>query len=346
MPSSTSNSNARLPRWPWRTTWLPALFLAAALLLAREGHWRSQDFFTTVRNDRDLWCQVRDAASSSSPMTIALIGESRMQRGVSPSVLARECPGYQVLQLAVGGSSPVPVLKDLAADESFQGIVVCTMTAQFVLPDTGANRQGRYVDYYYTEWNLSKQIDRRIRTALQRTFVIAQLDLSWRVVLRKLLDGESIRPAALREYPDRFATFDFQRPGLDPSALESARQFALEWFPRAVRKAYESASYPQWLAHVDDMEDAVRRIQGRGGRVVFVRPVSDGPVWDIEEQYFPRAKYWNELARRTSAETIHFRDVDSMKGFTCPEWAHLDHEDAIRFTKALAAELRRRGVIE
>jgi len=42
---------------------------------------------------------------------------------------------------------------------------------------------------------------------------------------------------------------------------------------------------------------------------------------------------------------IHFKDVESLKDFTCPDMSHLDYHDACRFTKALVHELRKRGVI-
>jgi hypothetical protein len=321
------------------------VLLAIAVLLAREGYWRSQGFFPTIRDDRDLWCQMREAASSGSGRTIALLGASRMRRGVSPRVLAERCPGYRVLQLAVDGSPPLPGLRDLAADERFRGIVVCSISAQFVVPEGGGKQQDRYVAYYHTEWNVSKKLDRMMRTALQRTFVIAQLGLSWRVLVRQVLDGERPRPPAFREYADRFATIDFERPDVDPSTREGARRFAIEWSPRSVRRAHQGTTYEQWLAHLDEIEDAVRRIQARGGRVLFLRCVSDGPVRIIEEHFFPRAKYWDIFARSTSAVAIHFEDVPAMRAFSCPEWVHLDHRDTIKFTRILADELRRRGIV-
>lgn len=344
MPSSTSSSSARQPRWPWLKTWVPALLLAAVALLGRELYWRGRGFVPIVRDDTDLWCQMRDAASSGDRRTIALVGASRMRRGVSPQVLAAECPGYRVVQLAVGGSSPVAILQDLAADERFRGIVVCSLSAQFVIEDH-RGLQASYLHYYRHDWNLSKRLDRAMRTAVQSTFVIAQLDLSWRVLLRKVLDGERTYAPALRQYADRFSVFDFRRPGGDPQALEGARQFALDWFPDRIQRARRSATREQWLERVGLIDAAVRRIQARGGKVLFVRPPSSGPVRRVEEDNYPRKDYWDVFAASITAPTVHFEDVPVLRALECPEWAHLNEAGTTQFTTAIAAQLHRLGMV-
>jgi hypothetical protein len=76
----------------------------------------------------------------------------------------------------------------------------------------------------------------------------------------------------------------------------------------------------------------VASIQRRGGKVLFVRMPSDGPVRELEKQVFPREKYWDRLLRETGAPGIHFADYPELSKYHCPEWSHLSPADAKTFT--------------
>ena len=89
---------------------------------------------------------------------------------------------------------------------------------------------------------------------------------------------------------------------------------------------------------------AVRKIQARGGEVVFIRPPSIGPYFAREERRAPRAATWDRLLAETGAFGIHFQDYPEMQGLESPEWSHLTREDAARFTRAYVGVLRERYV--
>jgi len=90
------------------------------------------------------------------------------------------------------------------------------------------------------------------------------------------------------------------------------------------------------IKNLDQIEKAVKSIQERGGKVIFVQfPLSEVARKLVEEKY-PRKKYWEVMAARTSAIMIHFEDYPSLSGFECPDFLHLDRGDAVHFTKALA----------
>jgi len=93
------------------------------------------------------------------------------------------------------------------------------------------------------------------------------------------------------------------------------------------------------------VELMVQRIRQRGGQVVFVRYPTTGEHYEMDVKAYPKKLYWDHFASKTSAVTIHFADVPSLRGFDCPDTAHLDYRDAPRFTLALAEELERRAVI-
>lgn len=100
-----------------------------------------------------------------------------------------------------------------------------------------------------------------------------------------------------------------------------------------------------WLKEAMAFDALARKIQARGGRVVFLRLPTRDELWQSQETRNPKRLYWDRLAEKASATMIHFRDVDSLKDFPCPDMSHLDYQDACRFTKALVQELRKRGVI-
>jgi hypothetical protein len=81
---------------------------------------------------------------------------------------------------------------------------------------------------------------------------------------------------------------------------------------------------------------AVAKLRARGVPVVFVRPPSSGEYYTYEQKYFPRDETWDLLLKRTGAPGIHFEDYPELQGFYLPEWSHIAHPDAVRFTAALA----------
>ena len=93
-------------------------------------------------------------------------------------------------------------------------------------------------------------------------------------------------------------------------------------------------------ALIGSIKDDVERIRARGGRVVFVRFPSTGPLRELELEMWPREAYWDRLIRETGAPGIHFEDHSELMEFECPEWSHLTRSDAVSFTRRLAAIYR------
>jgi len=81
---------------------------------------------------------------------------------------------------------------------------------------------------------------------------------------------------------------------------------------------------------------AVEALRARGARVVFVRQPVIGPYRAFEDRAEPVATTWNVLLRRTGAPGISFADHPELQGFEPPEWSHLSHADAERYTALLA----------
>ena len=109
-----------------------------------------------------------------------------------------------------------------------------------------------------------------------------------------------------------------------------------------VRRVVEShyARYPisppdEWLAATAPIEGWIDEIQSRGGRVAFVRFPTSRSHWSVDEEHYPRERYWDRFAARTSAVAIHFRDDPKLSALALPDSSHLDHGDTPEFTEQL-----------
>jgi hypothetical protein len=51
-----------------------------------------------------------------------------------------------------------------------------------------------------------------------------------------------------------------------------------------------------------------------------------------EERLYPRTRSWNALLAATKAPGLYFSDYPELRGYYLPEWSHLTHAEAERFT--------------
>ena len=86
---------------------------------------------------------------------------------------------------------------------------------------------------------------------------------------------------------------------------------------------------------IDRTATAVAKLQARGVKVLFVRLPSIGPYLEFENRKYPRARTWDALLASSHAPGIYFEDYPKLQGYELPEWSHIKHADAERFTAAL-----------
>ena len=342
MPSSISNSNDRLPAGPGGRMLLLAAALALSAIAGLEGFWRSSGYAPSVVDDVDLWCVERDKVERAGGDTVILIGQSRMQQGFVREAFQETCPGRPFLQLARFNWNPLASLRDIALNTSFEGTVVCDLSAQNLLPDTWYEQPlPDPLEYYAREWSLNKKANRLARTLAQGHLALVYPDLALQYAAPDLLRGEW--PVQwIWTCPDRTQIVDYTKPDIaafTKSRTEEHRDQAL--------RAIEFPSYSRWPepGKLAEIERWVKAIHDRGGYVVFVRCVTSGGFWELDQRYFPRARFWDAFAGLTSAETIHFQDLAQIAGFQCAEGSHLYYDDAKVFTKVLFEEITERGAL-
>ena len=144
----------------------------------------------------------------------------------------------------------------------------------------------------------------------------------------------------VRIQPDRRRIIDFDI--VDWSALTAKR---IQRHRDNLSKS-PPPSEEVWSEVVADVAALVAKLHARGVKVVFVKYPVTGAWRELEDEFFPREKYWDTFARGVGTDTIHYRDVPEAAGLDCPDGSHLSSESAIIFTKVLERLLVERGVID
>ena len=333
MPSSTSSFEVRIPDHPWARIWFFTAALATTTVGALEIGLRAHGLVPSVTDDAQLWCHTRGTLRADAPDEVVLIGASRCQLGIDTDVFASEWGGRQPVQLAIDGSSCIPVLDELSRDERFRGLLVCDVLPEafFAGIDLNQGKQAEYVQLY-EEQAACAGIEQALRTAIQSRLVIRLPEVSLGRLFDDLRHLKLPQPSYLVTSPDRCCRADYR---LADVAAHSRRREA------AAEQMRTAATPRQWAEDLSTLREMVARIQRRGGEVCFVRFPTSGKVRSLEDERFPRTVYWDTLGPLTGAITINFADYPDLQ-LNCAEGSHLDTREAKQFTAALAAILKQR----
>ena len=292
-----------------------------------------------------LWAiQRRKVHQDTSSQAIVLLGGSRILVGFAPEVFARLYPRYRVYQLALDGRHPMASLRDLAEDNNFHGIVICSITTRSLIR-THLNDQKENVEYYHQVYNnlgyLNTNLNRQIATFLQERLAFFNGNFSPSRLMDHLCENKRLpEPFHTLTRGDRFSRADYSKV----ADLAGRRAYRIDGL-RRVNERDPPPSPERWMRETLNIEPWVSRIQQRGGKVVFVRFITTDQYYGLHEKYWPKRDYWDRFAANTQATTIHFMDVPELQDFHCPDTSHLNYPDAIRYTEALARELELRKVI-
>ena len=322
----------------WLKAWIAAILIAAALAAGYEGFLRTRHYVPTVQDDADLWSIQYDRVRAD-PNAVVLLGASRIQYAIDPALLSELLGGRTVAMLAVNGNYPLAALRALADDAHFAGLVIVGVDGRG-LSKQHWDMQKPWLAHYRDRWSRARWIHREIATWLQERIVLLRSPFSLANLGRRFLAGAGLPfndYVVLRR--DRVGFLDYRRT--DVAAIKRRRIADLETYYRE----NPPPDPARWLRDLDQVSEWVRRIEGRGGRVVFFRePVTDEHL-AIDETNYPRAAYWDAYARVTPATMIDFRDDAAFASFVLPDSSHIDGVDVARFTAALTQALARRGVV-
>ena len=327
-----------VPEQPWGKILLGVMALLALLVAGWESYWRGYDAKPGIRNTYALWGIQRQRIDTGKGNATVLVGGSRVYYDIQLPVWER-LDGQRPIQLSFEGTSPLTYLEDLAADPKFVGRALVGVEPDLFF--SGFEYRGGAVRYtrkespsQYIGQQLSMRFiepylafddpDFALNTVLERQPWPERPGKHVFLVPRKLGFHEADRNSYVwdkvsddPEYRDLWQRIwrDAFEPGPDDPTPAEALKIEKEQIARAVQ--------------------VVAKLRARGVRVLFVRMPSSGEYLAYENRDFPRARTWTALLAATGAPGIHFEDCPELQGYLLPDWSHLTHSEAERFTAAL-----------
>lgn len=314
------------------------LFIVIAAVLSWELHVRSKGFDLSYDDNEPIWANKRAMAHEPISRSTVFIGSSRIKFDLDIETW-QSITGDHAVQLACVGSTPIPVLKNLADDEQFKGRLIIDVTEGlfFSMSPHNAETPNKNITYYKdqtpAQW-ASFQVDH----LLESQFVFLDKD---RLSLNAQLANLEIpnRKGVFTEpiFPPDFGRVKFSRQEYMTESFVSDTSHQNKVKSIWTFFASLSKSPPVSGKPLDSIfasiKTSVDKIKARGGEIVFVRTPSSGVYLENELKNYPREKYWNRLLSITNCAGIYFADYPAIAHFECPEYSHLKQPDAIIFTK-------------
>ncbi|GAA4364445.1 hypothetical protein GCM10023185_34000 [Hymenobacter saemangeumensis] len=330
-----------MPTSPHPKAGLLALLLLIGFCVGWEVWLRGQGFRLSYNDDEALWAHHHEKVYQAGPANPVLLGSSRIKFGLDLSTWQAATEAAPT-QLAMVGTSPRPVLADLARDARFKGTVLVDVTEPifFTAPGGYSEQQAVKSVAYYPKWSIAQRCGFALNRQLETRLLLLDEELfSLRGFLERVPLPNRPKVFAVPAFPMKFTTNDFNRqtfitPEFEADTAMQNQQRAI-WMHLFTKAPKSPMSDSLLTAIFRETAADVARIRSRGGQVVFVRMPSDGPLWAMEQKAFPRAAYWERLLRETGAPGIHFQDYPALARYHCPEWSHLTPADARSFTANL-----------
>ena len=281
------------------------------------------------------WANERGLSGQSS---VVIVGDSRI---LFDTNLRRfeQLTGIRPLQLAIHGTSARTLLKDVADNKAFHGLLIVGLAdTMFFRSKEG---YGNYIHKRQRFLSPAKEasltighfLERRlafIDSNYQLSVVAAQLDPGY----RSGVDGPYDDVWKLEEVGEHRATSMWPRI-LTDARLRAHARYAWKGF-----KKDKPPTEAEINTALSEAATAVATIRARGGDVVFVRPPSDLHLRINEEAAIPKAKGWDALLRVTHSVGVHNDDLPpSVNHLLLPEWSHLSAACAVVFTDAYVRRL-------
>lgn len=329
-----------IPAQPWNRILLAALLLLAVLMGGWEWYWRDFGVTPGYRNDEAQWAAQRRRINQGEGGRTVLAGSSRILFDVQLPVWEK-LTGERPIQLALEGTSPVPVLEDLAADPAFTGKLLVGVTPSLYF--SGFAYRGAAIAYQHKEGPGQRAGHWLSHRLVEPYFAFYDSDFALKTILVR--QSWPARPG-VRMYSDvrKLLVQDADRNSYLWSKVETDaeyREIARTIWRQGFHGPLPGMGTPDAANTKIDQQiartvQALATLRARGVQVVFVRPPSNGEFYAFEQKYMPRSATWDLLLARTGAPGIHFEDYPQLQNYELPEWSHMTRSDAGRFTAELA----------
>ncbi|HCW08850.1 MAG TPA: hypothetical protein DGG95_15955 [Cytophagales bacterium] len=320
--------------------------VVASTVLCWELYWRSHGYEISYDDTPSMWADKRKRVYEPSESSTVFIGGSRIKYDIDINTW-QQITGQHAIQLGCVGSTPLPVLVNLADDSKFKGRLVIDVTETLFFSPSDAQRPKEGIKYYDEE-TPAQWASFHVNHLLESQFVFLDKES---LSLGAILDHLPLqnRPGVFHfaGFPPEFERMSFERQ------QNMTNRFSADTAQRntviKIWKMFDSDTSfrPTNGKKLDSIFNLVKtsidKIKARGGDVIFVRPPSTGSYLARENKYYPRALYWDKLLQITGCPGIHYQDYPSISNLNCPEESHLDLAGAKIFTTHLIDLLKEKG---
>jgi hypothetical protein len=328
-----SNSNQRLPKHDWQLIWVITLSIVVITISIWESFWRLRGFEPSLNDDAQLWISIRRSIPPNDPSAVVLMGSSRMQLDFDTQVF-KQYTNLTPFQLAIDGTSPLPVLAHFADDASFRGTIICDINeANLIAKQTPSVADQWIKAYQHSKFNA--EFEFLLNSFVQETFVFRLPELQPINIWQNITNtGHLPLPFYLKLHADRFKAGDYLLLNKYPNYSIAAHYNMRLERHKGMYEGLLPVDQAIFESNLQNIQSQVQKIQQRGGKVVFVRFPTSGGILELDEQLLPREQYWNVFAQRVSAIFLHFKDYPDLQ-YNLPDGSHLDYRQAVLFTKSL-----------
>jgi hypothetical protein len=326
----------------------PALFALLLFILAIacwEIYLRKDGADNAYDDTPALWAHTRGQVYHPKDSSTIFIGSSRIKFDLDIPTW-KSLTGDMPVQLACVGSTPLPVLYDLAKDPKFKGKLVIDVTeVLFFSLSPGNSRRPEEGLKYYHDISPAQRASFMINKPMEASFVFLDKEnYSLNAMLDKIKlksrPGVFMAPIFPRDFDrTRYTRQSGMRPAFVADTVQQNKQKSIWKFFASLREG-PPVSGAQLDSIIATVKTAIDQIKARGGDVVFVRTPSSDFFWAGEQRGFPREQYWDKLLATTGCQGIHFMDNPETNHYVCPEASHLSPSDAIDYTRILARTLQ------
>ncbi len=325
-----------------------ALMIVVIVIGCWEWYLKSLGVSYSFDDNEALWAHKRAQIYDEPEKSTFFIGSSRIKFDIDLKTW-EEVTLEKPVQLALVGTSPQLILKDLADDKNFKGKLIVDGT-EFILfsRDPGDQQSAKKSVEYYHKQTPAQKASFYIDYMLQSNLVFFEQKLfSINGLLDKLPLTNRKAVVAFSGFPIGFEPTIFSRQNVmsEDFIKDTARQQRVKeiWRKFGLLNTADGIRGDSLLTVFKDVKSSIDKIKARGGIVMFVRPPSTGEMKEAEKKAYPRNIYWDALLTYTNSPGIYFEDYPEMANFICPEWSHLSPKDAATFTKSLAKILEQKG---
>jgi hypothetical protein len=349
MHSSTSSSDAAaawagpapaervIPERSWAQLAAASALIALLLLVAWEWHVRGLGLMPGDLGDfASDWAEARREVGND-PGQLVILGDSRLLFGTDLGWVER-LTGRAPVQLSMPGTNAQFLLEQLAADPDFRGVALVSFSEDSSF--TGAlGPRALQTNAAFETFRFESPASRSghvLHRALSRQ--LAFLDDNYRlsVLIRRLDRGARIGAPSPYFMPWKTAVFGDRRNGRLWSRVEVPGPLNDHVIAVWLRRPPALLPEPQRVQEVlDRASRAVAAIRARGGDVIYVRPPTNGPLYERQRTHMPRNEGWDRLVGALGVAGVHFEDVAAMQGLDLPEYSHVSSACARVFTDAM-----------